>query len=105
MSRRKGELSAGEIDRGWPYQVALPSEVGEGLEAQAAMSAFCKKLLRCDRGHSVFHEDRHYNVHCFAVKAHAEAFMAKFGGEWCDPRERGKGGNWNQWNKGSFSGR
>ena len=59
MSRRKGELSPGEIDRGWPFQVELSSEVGTGLEAQAAMAAFCKKLLRCNRGHSVFHEDQH----------------------------------------------
>jgi len=59
MLRRKGELSPGEIDRGWSFQVALSSEVGMGLEAQAAMAAFCKKLLRCNREHSVFHEDQH----------------------------------------------
>ena len=30
--------------------------------------------------------------------------MAEFGGEWCDPKERGKGTNWNRWNKGSLVG-
>lgn len=101
MSPRKGEPTPSAIDRGYPYQVALFSEIGTGLEGQAAMEAFCKKLLKASRGHTVFHEDRHYNVHCFAVKAHAEAFMAEYGGEWFDPRERGKGVNWNKWYKGS----
>jgi len=54
------------------------------------MTGFYRKLLRCDRGHCVFHEDWHYNVHCFTVKAPAEAFMAEFGGEWCDPGERAR---------------
>jgi len=55
--------------------------------------------MRCVRGHSVFHEDRYYNVHCFSTKAEAEAFLAKFRGEWFDPRERGKCLNWNKWYK------
>lgn len=103
MNRRKGELTPSAIDRGWPYQVALPEGVGAGLDGQAAMETFCKKLLKAPRGHSVFYEDRHYNIHCFAVKTHAEAFMAEFGGEWFDPSERGKGVDWNKWYKGRNS--
>jgi len=60
-------------------------------------------LMRCVRSHSVFHEDRHYNVLCFATRAGAVTFMEKFGGEWFDPRERGKGANWNKWYKGEAS--
>lgn len=48
----------------------------------------------------LLHEDRHYHVNCFATNAGAEAFMQEFGGEWFDPRERGKGLNWNQWYRG-----
>jgi len=40
-----------------------------------------------------------YNVHCFATKVGAQAFLDRFGGEWFDPKERGKGLNWNRWNK------
>lgn len=100
MARRKGELTASAVDRSWPYQIALPSAVGSGLKGVAEMEKFCAKFLKAPRGHSVFHDDQHYNVHCFAVKGHAEAFMAEFGGEWFDPRDRGKGLYWNRWYKG-----
>ncbi|WP_313198243.1 hypothetical protein [Rhizobium sp.] len=100
MSRRKGELTPASIDRGWPYQIALLASLCQGQHS-VRHAEFCKKLLRCHRGHSVFHEDQHYDVHCFAVKAHAEAFLAEFGGEWFDPAERGKGVNWNKWYKGT----
>lgn len=103
MSRRKGELTPSAIDRGWPYQVILLAELSAGKLGEV-QADFCKKLLRCHRGHSIFHEDQHYNVHCFAVKAHAEAFMAEYGGEWFDPRDRGKGLDWNKWYKGRSSG-
>lgn len=68
----------------------------------AAQMEFCakNKLMICVRGHGVFHEDRHYNVHCFATRACAARFMQEFGGEWFDPRDRGKGVHWNKWYKG-----
>ena len=103
MSRRKGELTPSAVDRGWPYQVILLAELSFG-ELGVAQAAFCKKLLRCDRGHSIFHEDRHYLVHCFAVRDHAEKFMAEYGGEWFDPRDRGKGLDWNKWYRGKSAG-
>lgn len=101
MSRRKGELTPAAIDRGWPYQIALLQELSLG-KLGSEQAEFCEKqkLLRCVRGHSVFYGDRHYNVHCFATKAGAEVFLERFGGEWFDPRERGKGLNWNRWYKG-----
>jgi hypothetical protein len=102
MSRRKGELPASEIDRGWPHQIALRETLSWG-ELGSEQAEFCKKnrLLRCDRGHTVFYEYKHYNIHCFATKPAAQAFLDRFGGEWFDPRERGKGVNWNKWHKGS----
>ncbi|MGO6851626.1 hypothetical protein ACCS68_14620 [Rhizobium beringeri] len=102
MTRRKGELTPAAIDRGWPFQIALLAELSGG-KAGAEQAEFCEKqkLMRCVRGHTVFHEDRHYNVHCFATRAGAQAFLAQYGGEWFDPKERGKGVNWNRWNKGS----
>lgn len=103
MSRRKGELTPSAIDRGWPHQVALLADLYQGKEAEALRVA-ASKLLYCPRGHSVFYGDRHYNVHCFATKDHAERFMAAYGGEWFDPRDRGRGLDWNKWYKGRSSG-
>ncbi|GEM_PF-720676 len=103
MSRRKGELTPSQIDVGWPYQVAIRGDLYVGKQAEA-LRARAQKLLYCPRGHSVFHDDIHYDVHCFATKPHAEAFMAEFGGEWFDPKDRGKGVNWNKWYRGSLSG-
>lgn len=99
MSRRRGELTATQIDAEWPHQVAIRGDLYVGKQAEA-LRTFAQKLLHCPRGHSVFHEDQHYDVHCFATKPHAEAFVAEFGGEWFDPRDRGKGVNWNRWYKG-----
>lgn len=101
MSKRKGELTPAAIDRGWPHQVALAAELSLGKLGEEQFE-FCKRLMRCTRGHSVSFEDRHYNVHCFATKAGAEAFLERYGGEWFDPRERGKGVHWNRWYKGKY---
>lgn len=104
MSRRKGELTPAEIDRTHPHQIALLAELSLG-KLGAEQAAFChgNRLLICARGHQVTYEDRHYNVHCFATRPHAEKFMEKFGGEWFDPRDRGKGANWHRWYKGGKS--
>lgn len=79
MSRRKGELTAGVIDRGWPHQVAILADKCLGKRGEA-VRRFCEKLTHCPRG--------------------AERFMAEFGGEWFDPRDRGRSADWNKWYKG-----
>jgi hypothetical protein len=60
---------------------------------------FCKGLSLCLRGHSVTREDEWFNVYCFSERADAENFMAKFGGEKFDPRQRGRGRSWARWRK------
>ncbi|UVC08995.1 hypothetical protein IHQ71_28450 [Rhizobium sp. TH2] len=104
MVYRKGELSAAGIDRGWPYQVALPQEKC-GSTNYDIHAEFNKCLSLCSRGHSVVFEDAWYNVFCYSLKEDAEAFMARFGGEWFDPRERGKGAKWMKWHKGELIGK
>ena len=47
----------------------------------------------------VRHDGQWFNVYCFAEAADAEKFMARFGGEKFDPRQRGKGSNWMRWKK------
>jgi len=34
-----------------------------------------------------------------SVKIFSNAFVAEFGGEWFDPKDRGKGIDWNKWYK------
>jgi hypothetical protein len=43
--------------------------------------------------------DAWYQVFCFAQREHAGQFMARFGGEWFDPKQRGKGGHWARWKR------
>jgi hypothetical protein len=44
-------------------------------------------------------EDEWFNVYCFKESAHADLFMARFGGETFDPKQRGKGARWARWMK------
>lgn len=94
MSRRKGEMTWGEIDRGWPYQIAVPW--APGVQEGARL------LGACPRGHSIHHENRWWDVCCFADKANAERFGLAFDGYWVDPKERGRGHNWMMWTPKEF---
>ena len=102
MVYRKGELSSAGVDSGWPHQVALPARLCSG-DNHALQREFCIRLelSLCPRGHSVFFKDEWYRVQCFADRAHAEAFLARFGGEWFDPRDRGRGRHWMKWKRPS----
>jgi hypothetical protein len=60
---------------------------------------FCSDLSLCRRGHAVFHEDQWFNAYCFADPGHAEKFKLRFGGEWFDPRLKGKGSNRARWRR------
>jgi len=102
MTRRKGELSAGQIDRGWPHQVALKQlDPKQNFERSVRIEALSRTLSLAPRGHSVVFEDEWWQVYCFAAKADAEWFRREFGGEPFDPKDRGRGDNWMQWRKPS----
>jgi hypothetical protein len=96
--RRKGELSAASIDRGWPYQVILPARVCEG-GGYKVIHEFCPRLTLCSRGHSLYEAGQWFHVYCFSQFADAQKFMEGFGGEKFDPSERGHGANWARWRK------
>lgn len=87
MVRRKGELSKHQIDEGWPYQVALPEVVSLG-KANDVVREFCKELSLCNRGHTFRRDDQWFNVWCFADEEDALKFIARFGGEMIDVRNR-----------------
>lgn len=84
--RRRGELSKGTVDRGWPHQVALPAlvvvarfkEINEAARRQSA----------CTRTHAFRRDDVDYVVYCFAKVDDAKAFNVLFGGELMGPEDR-----------------
>jgi hypothetical protein len=88
MSNRKGELSASQIDREWPHQVALPADFITGRRQQFIEHAK-SELGGCPRGHSVRHNDVGYVVFCFSTP----------NGEPFNPKDRGRGNGWWHWNK------
>lgn len=95
---RKGELSPAAIDRGWPYQVAVPEDSCIGKRFDEART-FCKDLSLCTRGHSVRHDDISYRVFCFKEQEHAAVFREAFGGTQFYPEDRGRGARWMIWNR------
>lgn len=86
MVYRKGELSKGAIDRGWPHQVALPSSFV--VANFKDIEAYCVGLSVCVRGHWFRRDGADYVVRCFAELKHAEQFAERFGGEHMTPATR-----------------
>lgn len=101
--RRKGEITPGAIDRGWPYQVAVPLHDRHGVPFAGDARRYCQhlKLSVCERGHTVHDGKQMYHVYCFADPEHAALFKKALGGEDFNPRERGRGHNWMKWRKES----
>ena len=85
MVYRKGELSKAQIDRDWPYQVALSADRCTGAQ-YAIVHGFCNDLSLCPRGHYFRRNDIGFNVFCFAEKEHAEMFRERFVGERVEPK-------------------
>jgi hypothetical protein len=86
---RKGELGKDAIDREWPHQVALPATRCTGRN-YVSIHLFCEGLSLCPRGYCFRRDSVDINVFCFAKRADAELFQARFGGEFIDPKSRPK---------------
>jgi len=87
MAYRKGELTAAQIDRGWPHQVVLPARVCTGPN-YITLRLFCDDLSLCNRGHFFWRDSTGFSVFCFSEKERAERFEARFGGELIAPKDR-----------------
>lgn len=96
MTKRKGELSAAQIDRRWPHQVAIPDDLCV-MENFEIIRDFCGGRSIAPRSRAVYAEwpcgnFELHRVHCFADPADAAAFIERFGGTPFDPaRDRVKG--------------
>lgn len=87
MVYRKGELSSGRIDRDWPHQVALPSEVVLGRNGEI-IDRFCRGLSICTRHQNYRKGGQDFIVYCFANRDDAEYFQMHFDGELVTPETR-----------------
>jgi len=95
--RRKGELCPAEVDRRWPYQVAVEIPAGHGLGVVPAPGPLS---LLCAHGHEVACDGRRYCVFCFSDPDQATHFRGIMGGIEFDPRDRGRGSHWGTWYRG-----
>jgi hypothetical protein len=87
MVQRKGELSSGSIDRGWPHQVALTEASVVGKNA-TIMERFCHGLGLCPRRQHFRRDNVEHTVFCFEKERDADYFRTYFGGEPMTPETR-----------------
>jgi hypothetical protein len=62
----------------------------EGFGDRRAVLLFCEGLSLCPRGHSFRRDDTDMSVFCFSVRADADKFQQRFGGEFIHPKDRPK---------------
>jgi hypothetical protein len=92
MGRYKGRMTANTRDLQFPHQICLPTHQCRGDNYQRVNQL--ANTLSSVPGHQYCDNDVWHQVFCFQEKAHAETFKAEIGGEWFDPRRRGRGTKW-----------
>ena len=98
MSRRKGEMSAWQIDQAYPFQVAVAHD--ETYQARfAEIESVRQALGACCRGHSTTHANIHYQESCFPTLETALVFKERFGGYWFNRKKEIRGKAWWRWHK------
>ena len=93
MVRRKGEISKSRLDGSWPYQVALRADITVG-KAHDVVREFCRDLSLAPRRPTFCSDGEWFIVWCFSAEADAKKFLARFGGEMIDPKDRPQWGRW-----------
>ena len=88
--RRRGELSAGGVDRAYPFQVAVKCITGQNVGHLNQSGPFSSL---CWRRHHVGDDSGSYEVFCFADRTQADQFRDAIRGEDFDPRDW-SGGRW-----------
>jgi hypothetical protein len=83
VTQRKGEFTKRRIDCDFPHQVAILIPEGGLLARLMAMHKFCDTRSISYKTRSDLRREpiSDYVRFCFGDPAHADAFMAEFGGE------------------------
>jgi hypothetical protein len=79
MTRRRGEITRADLQRKWPYHVAISA--GKLRGATYGIVHRFAETLSARRTYLMHRDDHEFVVFCFANPNDAQAFYERFGGE------------------------